>query len=552
MKKNKEPKEVLIAVIDCETDPFKYSRVPAPFAIEFYSDKYTEVFWGDDCISRCMTWLEKLEEEYIIFAHNGGKFDFHFMHEYIDNPLFIIKSRIIRAALFHHTLADSYAILPVPLRDYAKDTFDYKKMERHKRNRHKKEILEYLHHDCVYLFQLVSKFVEQFGIKKTIGSTAMASIKSMYEFAKLTEHGDEYFRQFYFGGRVQCIKSGILQGPWKLYDVNSMYPYVMKEYKHPVNCQFEITDEMPDNFDMPFFMKFDGINRGALPMKTKAMAEEDTLDFTVKEGTFYACSHEIQVGLELGLIEIKNVHECYISTETINFAEYVDTHYAAKVEAEQNGDKAGRLFAKLLLNSGYGKFGQNPDNFREYFLNRDFGDDERLREEGWELECDDFTAFELWSKPVPKKDNAYFDVSIAASITSAARACLLRGLYHSVDPIYCDTDCVIARDIRTEGTGILLDQTALGAWKLEKEAEFIAIAGKKLYALYDQKERKLKEIKRVSKGGTLTLAQIRTLAKGYTVETKLSAPVFSIKKQPTFLSRRFAKTVDADFEGWHE
>lgn len=533
-----------IAVIDTETDPFKFGRVPQPFCCEFYCEDDWQQFWGDDCISQLYRYLEKLPESYIIYAHNGGKFDFHFMHEALENPVRIIKSRIVSAELYHHTLRDSYAILPIPLRDYEKDVFDYTKMERNKRGRHKTEILKYLHSDCVNLYTLVQGFVDRFGLKLTIGSTAMAQIRKRHEFGRMNAETDAIYRRFYYGGRVQCFKGGILKGPFKIFDVNSMYPFAMKNYRHPVNGSFMQTNKVPSDYIRPYFLRFIGTNNNALP----CVAEDGSLQFDKEEGEFFACSHELQIAEKYGLVKIKKVLECHVAMETIDFTQYVDDFFALKMEAEAAGDKALRLFAKLLLNSGYGKFGQNPDNFMDYIIVRDPGMEDQLEEEGFALNCE-FPDFELWARKSDSGDRAFYDVSIAASITSASRAILLDGLHMADGAVYCDTDSIICRDFRGP-----VHDSRLGAWKLEKTGEHLAIAGKKLYALYN--DPKAKALKLASKGGTLELADILKICKGGKVLHQNMAPTFSISRTicksgceypeacKCFITRNLQMTVD--------
>ena len=538
-----------IAVIDFETDPFKFMRVPRPFCCEFLSDEHCEVFWGPDCADQLVRFLKTLKKNYYIFAHNGGKFDFHFLHPYLENPVKVINSRIVSAKLEHHTLRDSYAILPIPLRDYEKDEFDYAKMERPRREKHKDEILRYLHSDCVNLLRLVSEFIERFKLQLTIGSTAMKQLQAFHPSRRLHEKEDAIFRPYYFGGRVQCFEHGILKGPWQCLDVNSSYPKSMRDRKHPVNGAFDVSAKMPDNFDMPFFLRFEGRNRGALPVKLK----DGSLSFEQEYGEFRACSHELEVALRLGLVDISRVLECHRATETISFDTYVDTFYEQKIQSKKTGDKSGELFAKLLLNSGYGKYGQNPDNFRDWIISRDPGDFVTLEENGYELDSE-FPDFDLWSRPSETGERALFDVSIAASITSASRALLLDGLHQAERPVYCDTDSIICRSFSGQ-----VDPNTLGAWKLEKTTDYVAIAGKKLYAMYDDKKqccrskspecskaRKcLASAKLASKGGTLNLHDIREICRGGEITYNQAAPTFSIKTEKVrFSSRKFKMTVD--------
>lgn len=525
-----------VSVIDFETDPFLHGRVPKPFCVEFHSEKLTAVFWGDDCANQLVEFLNKQDQCYLIYAHNGGKFDFHFLHSALDNPALIIKTRIVEATLGKHKLRDSFAILPMPLRDYRKMQFDYSKMETENRAEFKNEILEYLHDDCVQLFALVNAFVKRFGPKMTIGSAAIGEIEKIHPFNKMGSRHDNVFRSFYYGGRVQCFDSGILKGPWKLVDVNSMYSKAMEGFMHPVNGSWDMSRTLPDNFNKPFFIRFFGNNRNALPSRD----DEGNLIFTNPRGWFNACSHELKIALEYGLVDIEEIEYCYIAQDTINFKEFVDVHFKEKADCKRNGDKINEIFAKFLLNSGYGRFGINPENFEEWFIHRDFGNDEELENNGYTKQVD-YDDIELWSKKADITENQYCDVAIAASITSAARSLLLEGLQKSLRPIYCDTDSIICADFYGD-----MDPFRLGAWDLEKESEFVAIAGKKMYALYDN----IKVAKKLSsKGGTLSLSELIRMCNGETILYHNAAPTFSIKRPVSFVTRNFRKTVDAPEPG---
>jgi hypothetical protein len=523
-----------LAVIDFETDPFKYGRVPEPFAVELWDGEEAKVFWGTDCAEQLLCYLENAKP-LLIYAHNGGKFDFHFIHKGIENPALIIKGRIVKAKLGRHEIRDSFAILPIPLRNYKKKDIDYAKMESEVRDSHKEEILDYLHHDCLYLYELVSAFIERFGPRLTIGGTAIREIRKMHPFPSCGERHDKQFRPFYYGGRVQCFSGGDLHGPWKCFDVNSMYPYVMKTKHHPIGDAYDYLNTMPKSFEYPFFLDFTGTNFNALPYRN----EDGQLIFNHTHGRFRICSHELEVALKHNLITIDEIHHCYVCQDYITFDTFVDTYYAEKKAAKKANNITSETFAKLLLNSGYGRCGINPANFEDWIINRDFGNYSDMEAQGYALQHE-YRNFELWSRPTDINERSYCDVAIAASITSAARATLLEGLQVCDNPIYCDTDSIICTNFHGA-----ISSTDLGSWDLEKEADYCAIAGKKLYALYNRSATGVIEpIKVSSKGGTLTAANIIHIAGGGKVYFERDAPTFSLKKPPSFVSRNFRNTVD--------
>lgn len=485
----------------------------------------------------------------MIYAHNAKYEHFMGLIEYIDNPINVINGRIVKAALFHHVIKDSFAIIPVALAKFGgKLKIDYAKHEADVRELHKDEILRYMHRDCTELFRVVTEFHERFGNQNTIAQTAMKQLKKITPYLKLTPEADKTYRQYYFGGRVQCFATGIQAGKWQVYDVNSMYPYVMKNRLHPINGDFNVSRSMPDNFDKPFFAHIRARNRGCLPWRDPARANSE-LNFNLPEGEFFACSHEIEIGLKYDLLDIDAVYECYTPNETTTFAEFIDTFYDLRNKAREEKDVMGVEFYKLIMNSAYGKFGQDPSKYSDYMIWRNEEPPymyEKWAEDDYELFSTN-PYFQLWAKPARVSKHSYFDVSIAASITSAARATLLEGLQFARNPIYCDTDSLIC-----EALDRPISTKDLGAWKLELECDRVAIGGKKLYALYnadgrplfpnhDDPEKRL--AKTVSKGGSLKLPDILRVCRGETVEFASPVPTFSLAAPPSFITRKFRKTA---------
>ncbi len=94
--KNKTIKRVL-ATVDSETDPFKIGRYPKPFIWGFYDGSIYEEF---NNVRALLDFFEKQFTEkdiqYRVYAHNGGKFDYHFMLEHLeaDTDVMIINGRL--------------------------------------------------------------------------------------------------------------------------------------------------------------------------------------------------------------------------------------------------------------------------------------------------------------------------------------------------------------------------------------------------------------------------------------------------------------------------
>lgn len=522
-----------IATIDFETDPFLYGREPRPFCAGFYSlELGFHEFWGPDCVARLCEFIGGLKESHTIYAHNGGKFDFHFMLEFLENPVKIISSRIACVKLGIHELRDSYCIIPIPLSAYEKDSIDYRLLEADKRDANRVEIIAYLKKDCTALFDIVSKFVARFGLQLTIGGTAIKTLRSIHPFDSTSKWHDEKFRPYYFGGRVEAFKTGIHQGEFKVYDVNSMYPYVMSEMQHPTGKKYRtgynrIIDKrgrIAGFADAPFyFAKIECEQMGAFPVRMK----NSPLNFEVPGGVFHVTSHELKAAIETGRAWNVKVLEVMAPEETITFGEYVARFMEEKISGKQRKDKAAEIFAKLLLNSAYGKFAQNPDHYFDYWIGEP-------PDEEYEIYSADIDSVDIWRKP--SGSEAFYDVATAASITGAARSVLMRALSNSQNPMYCDTDSIICEALRED-----LHESKLGAWKLEAKGDQIAIAGKKMYALLNGSE----YVKTASKGVVLSGHEIFSLCTGKSQHWKNEAPSFSLGKNRVKFVERTIKSKNS-------
>jgi hypothetical protein len=527
----------IIAVVDCETDPFDHGLIVKPFSIGFETpDRYID-FWGDDCVKQFFNYLATLEERYIIYAHNGGKFDFFFFLEFLaaNTSPRIINGRLVQIFFGQQEFRDSYAIVDIPLAKFQKDEIDYAKFKRHCRETHKEEIRQYLKTDCHYLYQLVTEFHNRFGDKLTSASAALQVLNSFHGFERFTSDAiDEKFREYYYGGRVQCFETGLLKpnknAHWLVVDRNSMYPSAMKECLHPISATYELNDKITDKTD---FATIIATNRGALPSR----ADNGSLTFDVPYGRFFATIHEIQAGLETGTLEIEKVECAWEFERKSTFAEFVDYHYPLKAKAKFDKDKLSEIMYKLILNSAYGKFALNPRKFKSWKLT--LGDiPEPLASEdypdGWTLHSSN-GAFYIWERPSPRR-GGFYNIATAASITGAARANLLRNLSHARRPIYCDTDSIICEDF-----GGFMHDTELGGWKVEATGDYAAIAGKKLYAIFannklDTHVYKGEEytLKKASKGCTLTGEEIIQICNGEAILYKNPVPSFHLHNQGKF------------------
>lgn len=534
-----------IWVADSETTPFKFKRVPEPFIWGAYNgEEYHEFEHTRDFVNFMS------DKEVICYAHNAGKFDWHFITDHIDTyePLTVIAGRLAKFKIGACEFRDSYNIIPAPLSAYKKDEIDYALFEPEVRGAHMDEIREYLKSDCVYLYEMVTNFVETYGLHLTQAGAAMKTWLKMsgHKKPRTSSHYYDELAPYYYGGRTQCFQKGEINKPFSVIDIVSAYPRAMMDY-HPWGEEYSVEtslDGMSDDEISRSLIKLEANATGCFPLRSK-----DGLNFPDdgERYTFTVTGWEYLAARDTDTLDDPHVKEVCIFEEKINFEDYIKHFFAIKEQAgammkmlsasnpEYSRWASLYLFAKLFLNSLYGKFASNPDNYEEFMtIPADLID--AAKEDGWNY-CkllDENTAVVV--RPLPEEKQSYINVAVAASITGWVRAYLWRSIVKTNGTmLYCDTDSIAAHDI----SGIELGEK-LGDWEFEADCTYAAIAGKKLYAFRKREGTFKKEkgpYKTASKGVRLNAAQIIRIAQGEELLHQSEAPTFTIKGKTIFQER---------------
>jgi hypothetical protein len=124
----------------------------------------------------------------------------------------------------------------------------------------KTKTLEYLESDLISLYQIIIKFRDEVFKTESINITSVNSISALtnkiyhanyynprlnpFYVIKGKTHDD--MRQAYYGGRVDVFKS--IGKNIYVYDVNSLYPYVMSNRDFPVGKPVLSFDKLLDNY----------------------------------------------------------------------------------------------------------------------------------------------------------------------------------------------------------------------------------------------------------------------------------------------------------------
>jgi len=544
------------AVLDCESDPFKIGRVPQPFIWGFWDGGYMDEKTPYYEFSTAQEVADFLcDKEYIVYAHNGGKFDFHYMLEHIEpfDEVMIISGRLAKFHIGICEFRDSYNIIPVPLAEYQKTEIDYGIFEPEERVKPKnlQQIRSYLRDDCRFLFELVGQFIARYGMQMTQAAASMAQWKKISGL-KAPESNAEYYAEFhpyYYGGRCECHEVGIIEEPFESVDINSAYPRAMIE-KHPYFLEYTTLDHAPDlpcEEIGPSFYTVRAVSRGAFPFRDS----DGSLWFPRDDisRTYHITGWELLAAQDTGTVEDLEVLECKVFSTLISFSDYVYKFYNERKLAAKKGDKAGKLFGKLFMNSLYGKFAMNPDEYHDYIILEpemvgylDPDNSERWIE--YEERAFDFAGeigpWVLGRSPLEDESKRFYNIATAASVTGWVRAYLWRAAQECEGLIYMDTDAITARKIGPVEIG-----PELGQWEIEGQYTRGGVAGKKLYAFKykagsgpkDKKTGKRKTWKIASKGVKLTAGQIMKVARGQKVTYRPMVPTYSVYQKPQFINR---------------
>ena len=397
-KKPSVSNPVRVAFADFETDPFKRDLTnpdpktnphgnrlnlkPFCAGMMFEDGEYWD-YWGDDCADIFLDKLDTLTEPHIVYFHNGGKFDATFLQHRIPSQelTMIIHGRFVAFKYGIHEIRDSFSIFAQSLETASgKMKFDYGKMERELREEHKAEILYYLRDDCrrlktlmcVFLqesprkinanpfkqipytassvaFSMLASFAADTGVKLDTLYTGQKAKPDIAKQAK-QESRDAQLRPYFFGGRVQMFEQGIIEidpsRPLRKYDVNSMYPYAMANFNHPLTDYTETVfgrdltltpDLWVTNWpECLYFVEFIGETIGVL----NAFKEgRNSLDY--RKGTIFMCSHEFRAGVEMGYVKVNRLVKAFVwsHSDTGTFAPFV-THYYGKRQEQKQIKKA--------------------------------------------------------------------------------------------------------------------------------------------------------------------------------------------------------------------
>ena len=238
----------------------------------------------------------------------------------------------------------------------------------------KDELLNYCIKDCVSLWQILNKFNEEIQNLFNINIDKYPTTPSLaFGIFRQNFLGDNQIPiidgnlyndlvKAYYGGRCDMfVPFNNHDEKVYAYDVNSLYPFAMKEFKMPVGNINYFEGNILEIDKNPFgFFEVDiispDINIPILPFKSFGKGHFSTIFPTGKWKGWYS-SIEIFKAIELGYNI--NILRGYTFEKEDIFSDYINKLYEIKKNSHKNSPHY--TIVKLLMNSLYGRFGMNPN-----------------------------------------------------------------------------------------------------------------------------------------------------------------------------------------------
>jgi hypothetical protein len=475
-------------------------RVKGRWLEEFHYFNYPDLFW-----SRVVEEANRHKTVWA-FAHNWH-FDFQTLKGFevlprlgcwLLGPFALDSSRLFmnwRCEKGVVKIVDSTNYFKVPLEEIAR-LYGLKKVEIEDFEKADTAIImERVKVDVYILYYIIRDLIDwwaaeglgKFGV--SAASLAWNAFRHKFMRHRILSHQnpklEQAEREAYYGGRTEVFKYGRYQGRFYFLDVNSMYPAVMKAAffpTRPLGYGGEATPReikrAPDGVIYNCLAYID-TDVEIYPKRIQGIG----LAFPVGRFITRLIGPELKEAARRG--HLAKAEDCYVYKAEPIFKEYVDYFWELRKRYKEAGDKVREQFAKLLLNSLYGKFGQwtkpvkalgtalMPKYMAADFVDAVEGKIGRFYQAGHEVFIQ-LKEKETWHNAA---------VAISATVTSYARLVLwslietagLENIY------YVDTDSLMVDETGLEKLRPWIGSD-LGWLKLEKEADIVELRAPKDYS----------------------------------------------------------------------
>lgn len=331
------------------------------------------------------------------------------------------------------------------------------------------------------------------GFAPSISGQSMRAYRHKFMDHKITiYHGKEIQtieRAAYHGGRCEASRIGKLpEDDYVVLDVNSMYPFVMREHYYPtglLQARQRVAVSDMESLLEDFCLVAECKIQTSTPMYPVGI--NGRLCFPTGEFWATLTTPSIEEAISRGhLVKTERV---LVYSRAKLFTRYAEFFYTLRQVCQRDGNEVFDYVCKRFLNSLYGKWGEKRD----------------IEIESGHTESDDFYRTQYYNEVTGKSgyEETMFHTyrvvegwkeapnscpSISAHCTDYAR-CYLFSLMSQIDlhnVIYCDTDSLV---VRKEDMKRFFDSQVgkgLGQLKIEQEFTDGEIFGPKDYRFGDK------------------------------------------------------------------
>lgn len=423
--------------------------------IDFFNGQNHETFVGDNCRFKAWGYLRSVEPE-TCFAVNAEYDLINLFGPWLGKltTLQYVKAGFMRASFRESkiTFLDTMRHWPCSVESMGK-AVGLPKLSMPHLGCTCDDCVTYCRRDAEITWRYVSAMIERYEslgldtLRSTLPSMAFSLFRQFYpnEFPEIDDYRKRELRRGYYGGRVEIYKLGEINGSINHYDVNSLFPSVMRDYSFPRIDSMYVT-ENPN-------LEAEGIWEGWIhyPKQNIPSLPVRCDEIIFPYGNLYGswCYPEIRQAVADGAKLVKCKQAIEFDDVENPFDGYVNFCYGKRLEADNEIDKS---FWKLMLNSLYGKFGAHNE------ITVIYNDEEKT------LSGESKQANVIW----------------AAYTTCYARLRLLEFLRSCSISYYTDTDSLFTPDE-------LPVSADLGELKLEGCYEKTWFKGNKIYYVKGEK-----------------------------------------------------------------
>lgn len=323
----------------------------------------------------------------------------------------------------------------------------------------------------------------------TKGSTAMAAYLLSHYHKRIYIHNNQQAidleRDSYRGGRTECFYLGDLENEkYYIVDVNSLYPFVMRDNPYPVKYK-KITQKIVP-YTLQKLLKDTAV-------VAKVLIETDEPAYAVRRertifpiGRFWVtlATPELKYALEHN--HIVKIEQVVVYEQENIFSSYVDRFYNLRQRFRDTDNSEYEELCKVMLNSLYGKFGQKAEVWKKIGVCPDEPDRVEIcyvegckRTKAIRYLLGEIFELEGYREPF----NSF--PAIAAHVAAYGRMYLYELMKQAGEGnyFYCDTDSLFLNEVGLQNLGDKLENKRLGGLKVIEEMTSVNIRGLKDYTI---------------------------------------------------------------------